>query len=115
MIQREYDRVLALLPGTDPRDGDYKYLLDVLGLLCYLPDAGAPAPQQEPPELMPTEEPAPQSGPTLSEIRGELAAMKLEGYNITQILGHFGAKKLSDVPEARYADMMAYIEEVKKS
>lgn len=62
-------------------------------------------------DLAPAEQPKPEApkakGPTLTDIRALATALsKKDKPALKQIFADFGAAKLSDVPEDRYADLM---------
>ncbi|GMB00893.1 hypothetical protein [Pelosinus sp. IPA-1] len=51
---------------------------------------------------------------TLVEVRAKLAALSAAGHapQIKELFGKFGAKKLTEVPEENYVELMAFAEEI---
>jgi hypothetical protein len=77
------------------------------------PEAAAPAPTEAPAPVE-TEAPAPKPAATvkLEDVRSVLATLSQNGKagEVKRLLGEFGYAKLTDVPEDRYADLLAAAE-----
>ena len=139
-LKDEFIRLVDKLPETDPTKTEYHVLLhsiealeaigstieDILTLaeenledpelppiipipvkpIDLDPDPANPVPVPDP--IEPPQEPA--KTYTNAEVRAALVAAKKKGVDIKSLLAGFGGEKIQEVPEEKYAALMAALE-----
>lgn len=74
-------------------------------------NAAAPEAEQSVPENVPVEEPVETVKlPTMTEVRGALAAARRKGTNVTAIIQSFGVDNFKDIAKEKYPEILQKLE-----
>ncbi|AHM57277.1 hypothetical protein EAL2_c19960 [Peptoclostridium acidaminophilum DSM 3953] len=93
---------------------DLRSLADSIEALFGAAEGNAPEAESKPEPEKAEQTEAKEKQPTLEEVRAKLAELSQSGKQsqVKKLISEFGAKKLSDIPEERYAQVLQKAEEL---